>query len=163
LAPRSDIEGAPFIQQDARVGACAQAAIWWPAARFMNAPALWLACRQRYHAPRYHADRFELSGALPHGSKGLSPIHIVRALRGIGHQPYCATFVDDGAGIDGAAEDEASDAGEPAVLVPDAAAEALPTSLHDTAVPTIVRYLDSGLPVILGLANIADDRRDGHA
>ncbi|MGN6820457.1 MAG: hypothetical protein ACTHJR_17490 [Sphingomonas sp.] len=29
--------------------------------------------------------------------------------------------------------------------------------------PTIVRYLDSGLPVILGLANIADDRRDGHA
>ena len=121
-----EIVGAPFIQQETKVGACAQAAIWMAG----------LAVHSRHRTPRYTmADITRLattptdavlSQALPAGSDGLNPAHMIRALSGMGHQPLFEVLKHAGAGSgdsdrDGAAADK------------------------------VLRYLDSGLPVILNL------------
>lgn len=121
---------APFIQQDTRLGTCAQAAIWM-ASR---------AVHQRHRRTTWHSIAeitrlatnpidAELSTSLPAGSGGLDPIHIIRALRAMGHQPLFDYFADEANGK------------------------------RDTtaAAAATVRYLDSGLPVILALEKI------GHA
>lgn len=118
-----EIVGAPFIQQETKVGACAQAAIWMAG----------LAVHSRHRTPRYTmADITRLattptdavlSQALPAGSDGLNPAHMIRALSGMGHQPLFEVLKHSGAG------------GDP----------------EGGAADKVLRYLDSGLPVILNL------------
>jgi hypothetical protein len=120
------VVGAPFIQQESKVGACAQAAIWMAS----------LAVHARHRRTAWYSmadiTRFAgtptdatLSQALPAGSNGLNPIHMIRALRGMGHQPLFDLFRDE----------------EGAPIGPPTASQ-------------VMRYLDSGLPVILTLNKI---------
>ncbi len=117
------VTGAPFIQQENKVGACAQAAIWMAS----------LAVHRRHRRTAWHSmaeiTRLAstptdpaLSQALPAGSNGLNPAHMIRALAGMGHQPLFDLFEPNGEG------DEA---------------------INQEAAPRVLRYLDSGLPVIL--------------
>ncbi|WP_293682599.1 hypothetical protein [uncultured Phenylobacterium sp.] len=122
------VEGAPFIQQEAKVGACAQAAIWMAS----------LPVHIRHRTPRFTmADITRLavtptdailSRVLPAGSDGLNPAHMIRALRGMGHQPLFDVFKGQGL--------------------------SLPLGY---AASMVLRYLDSGLPVILAMDDV------GHA
>lgn len=135
LGSALEVTGAPFIQQENKVGACAQAAIWMAS----------LAVHRRHRRTAWHSmaeiTRLAstptdpaLSQALPAGSNGLNPAHMIRALAGMGHQPLFDIF-DEGP------------IGEAASNSP-AEAEAEPRS---EAAPRVLRYLDSGLPVILTL------------
>jgi hypothetical protein len=147
LATKLEATGAPFIQQDRRTGACAQAAIW-----MANRPIY-----ERHHQSSWHSvsqiTRYattptdaDLSKSLPHGSSGLNPLHITRALRAMGHQPYCNIFekpiTSTEPGTD-PAEDAQSDR-------------------EASAIADLMRYLDSGLPVILGVRPQKGEP-DGHA
>ena len=108
------MSAACFMQQDSRVGACAQVAIWI-GARHMH---------QRY---RYNwlsiADITRMAApttacqatSLPAGSEFLTPDHMARAIHEMGFQPLY---------IDGSSKEIATE---------------------------IVPYVESGLPVILGL------------
>ncbi|OYZ88768.1 MAG: hypothetical protein B7X99_20795 [Rhizobiales bacterium 17-65-6] len=124
-APLS-VVGAPFIQQESKVGACAQAAIWMAS----------LAVHARHRRTGWYsmADITRLAGtptdatlsqALPAGSNGLNPIHMIRALSGMGHQPLFDLFSEDGQGLKG-----------------------------PSTISQVMRYLDSGLPVILAMDKI---------
>ncbi len=140
LGSRLKLTGvAPFIQQDERLGACAQASIWMAArqvhARHGRTPWHSIADITALATTPTDAD---LSQHLPAGSGGLNPIHIIRALRAMGHQPLFDFFLAD------------RDASE------EAAAE-----LRREASRSIVRYLDSGLPVIVALADVGE--KVGHA
>ena len=153
---RLQVQGAPFIQQEQRIGACAQAAIW-----MADRP-----LHQRYGRSAWHAmtdiTRLAtnpiddtLSQALPHGSSGLNPLHITRALRAMGHQPHSQFFLVEPVDLDQArprspAESENSDPAE---------AE----TARESPLPTVVRYLDSGLPVILGLTAPNSEQLANHA
>ena len=147
-----EVEGAPFIQQDTRVGACAQAAIW-----MANRPLHERHGRCGLH-PISDITRLattptdsDLSKSLPAGSSGLSPLHITRALRAMGHQPYCDIFLsDDSEPAKSALPQHANDKSVMAV------------STKPSAIPSVIRYLDSGLPVILGMSGLGGDQ-DGHA
>lgn len=144
-----EVEGAPFIQQDTRVGACAQAAIW-----MANRPLHERHGRCGWH-PVSDITRLattptdsDLSKSLPAGSNGLSPLHITRALRAMGHQPYCDLFFDETDGKDSKGGKDTDTAG---VSKP-----------KPSPAPSVIRYLDSGLPVILGMAQMGCDQ-SGHA
>lgn len=130
-----EIVGAPFIQQERRVGACAQAAIW-TANRVIHE-------RHGRCAPHPMSDitKFattptdaDLSRSLPAGAAGLSPMHITRALRAMGHQPCFDMFLKE----KGFWKKKPSPS------------------------PSVIRYLDSGLPVILGLSGVGGSQ-EGHA
>jgi len=132
LGVRVNVTGAPFIQQDMRLGACAQAAIWM-AGRAVEA-------RHRRTSSYTIAEitnlainptDSELSSSLPAGSEGLNPMHMIRALRGMGHQPLHMLFKD----LDG------GQLSSPTIKAPE----------------VIHRYLDSGLPVVIAMADM------GHA
>jgi hypothetical protein len=152
LAMELSVSGAPFIQQDRRTGACAQAAIW-----MANRPiyerhrqSSWHSVSQitQYATTPTDAD---LSKSLPHGSSGLNPLHITRALRAMGHQPLCDIF------------EKSTNAPEAAPEQVLAELTAANTENEDAkAVEVLLRYLDSGLPVILGLPP-RDGEPDGHA
>jgi hypothetical protein len=154
LGSTLDIEGAaPFIQQDERVGSCAQASIWM-AARPVH---------ERHRRTSWHSiaeiNRLattptdaELSRSLPAGSGGLNPIHIIRALRAMGHQPLFDYFLN-GAPGEALCPQDAPSGGE-------TAADAV-EPIDDLAASSIVRYLDSGLPVVIALADVGEDI--GHA
>lgn len=127
------VVGAPFIQQDMKLGACAQASIWM-AAR---------AVETRHRRTQSHTiaeitgfatnpTDSELSRSLPAGSEGLNPMHMIRALRGMGHQPLHMLFEEP---------DEELKSEKPPL----------------NAGEVVLRYLDSGLPVILAMSDI------GHA
>lgn len=149
---------APFIQQDTRVGACAQAAIWM-ASRAVFARhkrTAWHSVAEITQMAITPRDPV-LSQSLPAGSGGLNPAHIVRALGGMGHQPLFDFFGDAGdatakprggkRAVSAAAEPAA--AGAPATAPKDPLLPPAPS-----AIATSLRYLDSGLPVILGLGDI---------
>lgn len=135
------VTGAPFIQQEHKVGACAQAAIWMAS----------LAVHRRHRRTAWHSmaeiTRLAstptdpaLSQALPAGSNGLNPAHMIRAFAGMGHQPLFDMFQDEnGHALVELAED---DRGEP---VPEA------DGVSVEAARRVLRYLDSGLPVVLTL------------
>jgi hypothetical protein len=134
LGARMNVTGAPFIQQDMKLGACAQASIWM-AGRAVET-------RHRRTSSYTIAEitdlainptDSELSRSLPAGSEGLNPMHMIRALRGMGHQPLHMFFKET-----------------------DDAATATPRVKIDAG-EVIHRYLDSGLPVIIAMADI------GHA
>jgi len=118
LGAELDVSAACFMQQDARVGACAQVAIWIGARHMHQRHKYnWLSVADitRMAAPTtaYQAT------SLPAGSEFLTPDHMVHAIHDMGFQPLYV----DGSGTEIAAE--------------------------------ILPYVESGLPVILGL-------REGH-
>lgn len=88
LGAELEVTGAPFVQQDQRVGACAQAAIWM-GARHMHArhgyDHFTVAEITRYAAPT----GAEESASLPAGSEFLMSDAITRAIREMGYQPLC--------------------------------------------------------------------------
>lgn len=133
------VEGIPFIQQDGRLSACAQASIWM-AARHVQSKhrGPWVSTVDIAEAALKPTDHL-LSQAIPAGSNGLSVEHIVRALRAIGREPLVYM----------GSRDQASGKVEwPALLEPLAVVE---------------RYIDSGIPVILALSPWEQDQRLGHA
>jgi len=148
VATTLEATGAPFIQQDRRIGACAQAAIW-----MANRP-----IHERHRQSSWHSisqitkyattpTDADLSKSLPHGSSGLNPLHITRALRAMGHQPYCDIFERSLLPKDERDPIDANDA----------------SSANDNeAIEVLLRYLDSGLPVILGIPP-SENETDGHA
>lgn len=143
------IEGAaPFIQQDERLGSCAQASIWM-AARPVH---------ERHRRTSWHSvaeittfattpTDAELSRSLPAGSGGLDPIHIIRALRGMGHQPLFDYFLPESR----LCPENGKDDEEAQLLRP----------VPGRGAATITRYLDSGLPVVVALADLG--QAVGHA
>lgn len=136
LGAELEIQGAPFIQQDQRLGACAQAAIWMADRpvheRHRRTPWYSIAEITRFATTPTDTD---LSRSLPSGSEGLNPVHIIRAFRAMGHQPLFDLFMTERGGADG----------KPMVVA------------NGLAAPEVVRYLDSGLPVVIALAEL------GHA
>lgn len=130
------ITGAPFIQQEQKVGACAQAAIWMAG----------LAVHSRHRTPRATmADITRMattptdavvSQALPAGSDGLNPMHMIRALRGMGHQPLFDVLRTPTGTLEPPAPPAPADDPRPSPAA------------------KILRYLDSGLPVILNLDTV---------
>lgn len=156
---------APFIQQDERLGSCAQAAIWM-AERPVHArhkSSAWQSVAEITRLATTPPDT-ELSRSLPAGSGGLNPIHIIRALRALGHQPLFDYFLQDkDGGAFGAASEAKADGG---VKQPSGAAEQTSSGQADRfsnprASSAIVKYLDSGLPVIVALQDVGDGV--GHA
>jgi hypothetical protein len=134
---------APFIQQDERIGSCAQASIWMATRpvheRHRRTP--WHSIAEITRLATTPTDEV-LSRSLPAGSGGLNPIHIIRALRGMGHQPLFDFFAETPK-PKGRAK---------------AKAKPVPTL---AAAAAAVRYLDSGLPVIIALADLGE--KLGHA
>jgi hypothetical protein len=120
LGAELDVSAACFMQQDSRVGACAQVAIWMGARHMHQRHKYnWLSVADitRMAAPTtaYQAT------SLPAGSEFLTPDHMIRAIHEMGFQPLY---------IEGAGKRPGKEI----------AAEILP-------------YVESGLPVILGLVH----------
>lgn len=123
LGVELEVEAMPLTQQDTRTGACAQATMWMSGRHFQN----------RHGAPWYSlpaitsvalnpADNI-ITRSLPAGSDFLTADNMVRALRAMGRQPimYAPAAID----------------GQPAWAV----------NPHEV----VHRYVDSGIPVIVGL------------
>lgn len=112
LGAELDVTGTSFMQQDSRVGACAQVAIW-TGARHMHERHKynWLAVSDitRLASPTTS----EEATSLPAGSDFLTSERMIRAINEMGFQPLC--FEDDNIG------------------------------------EVILPYVESGLPVIVGL------------
>jgi len=133
LGTKLEIVGAPFIQQDRRLGACAQASIWMASrpVHMRHRRTAWHSIAEITRLATTPTDG-ELSQELPAGSSGLNPLHIIRALKAMGHQPLQHGFRDS---------------------------DGKPTATK--ACEVAMRYLDSGLPVILGMAGVNGEI--GHA
>ncbi len=128
------VEGTPLTQQDTRIGACAQATIWTAARHFHNRHSTaWYSIPDITEAALKPTDS-ALTRSLPAGSDYLTCDNMVRAFRAIGQHPvvYGPSLVN---GV--------SDWGRPS-----------PKEI-------ISRYIDSGIPVILGL--LATGAAVGHA
>ncbi len=153
LATALQAKGAPFIQQDRRIGACAQAAIWMASRPIheRHRQSSWHSISQitQYATTPTDAD---LSQSLPHGSRGLNPLHITRALRAMGHQPLCDIFEKPDAEVSHAV---------PAESITLARDGTLDIGDDAQAIEVLLRYLDSGLPVIIGIPPRGGE--DGHA
>jgi len=114
LGAELDVSSACFMQQDSRVGACAQVAIWIGARHMHQRHKYnWLSVADitRMAAP---TTAYEAT-TLPAGSEFLTADHMIHAIHEMGFQPLCI----EGSGKSIAAE--------------------------------ILPYVDSGLPVIVGL------------
>lgn len=159
LAVELQVEGAPFIQQDTRVGACAQAAIWMASRPLSERHRQigWHSVSQITSFATTPTDP-ELSRALPHGSQGLSPLHIIRALGAMGHQPYSAVFEQTTAGN----EEEKLETDNVQQFDADSECTGDGQGPDLGAQASVMRYLDSGLPVILGLTD-PEKAHEGHA
>lgn len=135
------VEGAPFMQQDARVGACAHASIW------MGARHLHVKHREGWFSTVDIAERAStptdvtLASSLPSGSGGLNLNNMIRAIRAMGREPiiYLAEQPTSG----------------------ETQAHQWPAGLRPQDV--IHRYVDSGIPVILAIAPWEGNQREGHA
>lgn len=131
------VDGTPFTQQDTRVGACAQAAIWMAARHFHTKHREnWTSMVEVSDQASNPADTV-LSQSLPAGSGGLSADNMIRSLRGLGRVPliYAAQSGQEGH--------------------PNWTAPLDPSQI-------INRYVDSGIPVIVGLLPWAN-QNEGHA
>lgn len=115
------VTGFPLTQQDTRVGACAQAAIWM-AGRYFHRKhgGQWFSMPDINDAALKPTDNF-VARSLPAGSEFLRPDNIIRALRSMDRHPV----FDLGKVADNNADE----------------------ALHHV----IARYLDSGIPVLIGL------------
>jgi hypothetical protein len=134
LGATLNVEGAPLTQQDTRIGACAQATIWTAARHFHNRHSTaWYSIPDITEAALKPTDS-ALTRSLPAGSDYLTCDNMVRAFRAIGQHPVVyAPSVMNGV----------SDWNRPS-----------PKEI-------ISRYIDSGIPVILGLQ--ATGAAVGHA
>lgn len=118
------VQAMPLTQQDTRIGACAQAVIWMSGRHFHN----------RFGAPWYSmpditsnalnpADHI-ITRSLPAGSDFLTPDNMIRALRSMGRHPvmYAPDIIQG-------------------------------NEVWQTVNPrhVVARYVDSGIPVILGM------------
>lgn len=127
------VTGFPLTQQDTRVGACAQAAIWMAGRHFHRKHGgQWFSMPDINDAALKPTDNF-VARSLPAGSEFLRPDNIIRALRSMDRHPVF-------------------DLGQAADLT----VEIKP--LHEV----IARYLDSGIPVLIGLKG-RDGTTVGHA
>jgi hypothetical protein len=137
LGARLSVHGAPYTQQDQRIGACAQASIWAAGRHFHTKHgAARFSMAEVAEAASKPADGV-LAASLPAGSKFLSPDNMVRALTAMGREPLMFSAVHD------------YKSGRwfwPAGLQP-----------HRI----INQYVDSGIPVIIGLS--FPDLQVGHA
>lgn len=141
LGAELTVVGSPFTQQDARIGSCAQAAIWVCGRHFnVKHGGPWLSVPDISEAASQPAD-VTLAQSLPAGSGGLSLNSIVRALRAMGREPFCYSASFD-------PNDASSPVTWPSPLRPD---------------EIINRYVDSGIPVILILRNWEGTSPLGHA
>lgn len=155
---------APFIQQDERLGACAQASIWMADRpvheRHRRTP--WHSIAEITRLATTPTDA-ELSRSLPAGSSGLNPIHIIRALRGMGHQPLVDFFVGESEEAEAPAQIAIAD--KVGAKAPQSGKGAKkkkePVKTNGLAASSILRYLDSGVPVIVAMTDIGADA--GHA
>jgi hypothetical protein len=147
------VEGVPVTEQDKLTGACAQATLWSAARHFHNRHATpWFSITDITEAAGKPTDSL-LSSALPAGSDSLSDDNMVRALRTMGEYPivYRRRQAEDARTVTGMQKgknqtNEASADEEPRwELAP---------------VHTLCHYLDSGIPVIIGLGR---GQEVGHA
>jgi hypothetical protein len=134
------VVGTPFTQQDSRIGACAQAAIWMAARHFQSRyrGSVWASTVDITEAASKPMDHM-LSLSLPAGSRGLTVEHMVRGLRTLGREPHLYHGKYDST----------------------TKVTTWPNSIRPTAV--VDRYVDSGIPVIIGLSPWAPGQEDFHA
>jgi hypothetical protein len=117
------VEALPMTQQDQRIGACAQASIWSAARHFHTRHrGPWVSMVGITEAAMMQ-EQFYVSSTLPNGSEFLSLGGMVSALRVSGRKPLI--YTGNGAG----------EANWPGIRPAD----------------VINRYVDSGIPVIVGL------------
>ena len=134
------VVGTPFTQQDLRIGACAQAAIWMAARHFQSRHrgSVWASTVDITEGASKPTDHL-LSLSVPAGSRGLTVEHMVRVLRSLGREPllYHGNY--------------------------DAATKTTkwPAAIRPIAV--VDRYVDSGIPVIIGLSPWVAGQDDFHA
>ncbi|MEM6474798.1 MAG: hypothetical protein AAF687_01385 [Pseudomonadota bacterium] len=126
------VEGFPYTEQDGRTGACAQSAIWMAARHFhLKHGGPWIALPQITASALFPTDS-SITQSLPEGSGHLTDDGMLRALKSMGRHPVFY------APHDSKSEEWRID----------------PFNL-------IYQYIDSGIPVILG---VDDDNGDvGHA
>lgn len=135
------VEGAPFMQQDARVGACAHASIWM-AARHLHVKHRegWFSTVDIASHASKPTDTI-LASSLPAGSGGLSLNNMIRAVRAMGREPvvYLAN--------------EAPKKDDPYFK----------WSKPLRPEEIISRYVDSGIPVIIAISGLDGREGAGHA
>ncbi len=142
LGAQLKVEGTPFMQQDARVGACAHVSIW------MAARHLHIKHREGWFSTVDIAERASnptdvtLASSLPSGSGGLNLNNMIRAIRTMGREPIVYLANEQ------TAQDGTSSYSWPEGLRPE---------------EVVVRYIDSGIPVILAIAPWDSSQREGHA
>ena len=119
------VEAMPLAQQDTRTGACAQATMWMAGRHFHNRhSAPWFSVPDITEAALNPTDS-GITRSLPAGSEYLTADNMVRALRAMGRHPV--------------------------TYVPDATVNSAPAWQNVQPKEVIARYVDSGIPVILGL------------
>lgn len=147
------VEGVPVTEQDKLTGACAQATLWSAGRHFHNRHATpWFSMTDITDAAVKPTDSL-LSSALPAGSESLSDDNMVRALRAMGEHPivYARRQPDEERAVSGRGDNEtASD-----LAVPSEEARWDIAPVH-----TLCHYLDSGIPVLIGLQK---GKQLGHA
>lgn len=130
------VSGAPSTQQDSRVGSCAQACLWMAARHFHTKHGgPWLSTAAITRAATAVGDALT-SLSLPAGSEHLGPNNMIQAIRAMDREPivYAADHIS-------------------------------PQNFTWTTVrpqEVINRYVDSGIPVIIGLSPSAG-QTVGHA
>lgn len=124
----------PFMQQDTRVSACAQASIWMSARHFHSRHAgPWQSTADITEAASNPTDA-TLASSLPAGAGGLNINNMLRALRALDRHPLLYSPERNGA---------------------------WPAALNPAAI--VARYVGSGIPVIIGLNPWEPGQTDGHA
>lgn len=132
-----EIEGIALTQQDSRVGSCAQATIWMAGRHFHHKHrGPWVSTTAITEAATTLTD-MGMARMVPAGSEALHPNNMLQALKAMERQPFVYT----------------ADKVDPATKRP---------IWTQRPVDIIHRYVDSGIPVILGLAPIGSDPV-GHA
>ncbi len=135
MGAKLSVEGMPLTQQDTRIGACAQAAIWMAGRHFHNKHrAPWFSTPDITENALKPTDSV-ISRSLPAGSDYLLPDNMARALSAMDRHPIVYAVTPDGLG-------------------------GMSWNGLDVAA-TIARYVDSGIPVILVLDKPEDSL--GHA
>lgn len=136
------VTGVPLVQQDSRIGACAQASIWIAGRHFHTKHrGGWYSSPDITEEASKPTDNI-LSRSLPAGSGFLSIDNMVRALRAMGREPFAYIA------------EEIDTKSFPARV-------RWPKSIRPSDV--IHRYVDSGIPVILGLVPWEREHAVGHA
>lgn len=121
------VEGFPFIEQDAKLGSCAQASVWMALrylSRYDEGP--WVSAAALNAFATAVPDEIS-TGSLPAGSQGLETTSMLRAIRATGRQAFRLSAMD--ALVNGRYEFRWRKEQDPVAIA--------------------CRYIDSGFPVIL--------------